>query len=186
MDAIEKYDASRDNKFKTYAEFRIFGSMMDELRALDWVPRSVRNKAKLIAKTQSALANELGREADEVEVSAVMGMALGAYQRMAAQAKFASFLSLDDILRENFTDRVYFEIHLDRLGTSDPFVELGLKHRRDIILRTIESLPENERLVLSLYYYESLNLKEIGTVLNVTESRVSQIHRRAIEIMKKN
>ena len=81
---------------------------------------------------------------------------------------------------------MYFEIHLDRPGTSDLFVELGLKHRQDVILRTIESLPENERLVLSLYYYESLNLKEIGTVLNVTESRVSQIHRRAIEIMKKN
>ena len=184
MDAIEKYDASRDNKFKTYAEFRIFGAMMDELRALDWVPRSVRNKAKVIEKAQSALANELGREADEVEVSAAMGMSLSSYQRMAAQAKFAPFLSLDDILGENFTDRVYFEINLDRPGTSDPFVELGLKHRRDVILRAIEGLPENERLVLSLYYYEYLNLKEIGAVLNVTESRVSQIHRRAIEIMK--
>lgn len=185
MDAIEKYDASRENKFKTYAEFRISGAMMDELRVLDWVPRSIRNKAKLIERTQSALANKLGHEADELEVSTAMGMSLSAYQRLAAQAKFVSFLSLDDILGEDFIDRVYFDIHLDRPETSDPCVKLGLKYRRDVILRAMDSLPKKERLVLSLYYYESLNLKEIGSVLDVTESRVSQIHRRAINIMKK-
>jgi len=180
MDAIDKYDPSRDNKFKTYAEFRIRGAILDELRAQDWVPRSVREKAKHLERTHLKLEQRLGRLPTEDEISAELNIDKEAYYDLLNQVKSVSILSLDEAGSFNSSDRKSILSLLESCKIPSPMTHLSSKGVRDIVTRAIESLPEKQRLVLSLYYYEDLNLKEIGEVLEVTESRVSQLHTQAI------
>ena len=184
MDAIEKYDPGRDNKFKTYAEFRIRGAILDELRSQDWVPRSVRDKAKRIEKTYAALEQKLGRAVTDSEISDQMGMALEEYYDMVAKVKAVSLLSVDDITASSQHDKKTLLDTIESGNGKTPFSQLDSKNIRTLLMHTIEDLPEKQRLVLSLYYYEELNLKEIGRILNVTESRVSQLHTQAIERLR--
>lgn len=180
MDAIEKYDPSRDNKFKTYAEFRVRGSILDELRAQDWVPRSVRDKAKLLDRTLIALETELGRSPTEDEVAARLQMTIGQFYDLLNEVRPVSILSIDEQSSFSTVDKKSILNLLEGCKTSNPLNELNLKTVKDVVAKAIEDLPERQRLVLSLYYYEDLNLKEIGRVLRVTESRVSQVHAQAI------
>lgn len=180
MDAIDKYDPSRDNKFKTYAEFRIRGAILDELRAQDWVPRSVREKAKQLERAHVRLEQSLGRVPTEDEITKELNISKDEYYELLNQVKSVSILSLDEAGSFNSSDRKSILSLLESCKIPSPITQLNLKAVREVVTKAIETLPEKQRLVLSLYYYEDLNLKEIGEVLDVTESRVSQLHTQAI------
>ena len=180
MDAIDKYDPSRDNKFKTYAEFRIRGAILDELRAQDWVPRSIREKAKHLERTHVRLEQKMGRAPTEDEVIKELKVSKEEYYDLLNQVKSVSILSLDEAGSFNSSDRKSILSLLESCKIPSPMTQLNFKTVKEVVTKAIESLPEKQRLVLSLYYYEDLNLKEIGEVLEVTESRVSQLHTQAI------
>ena len=184
MDAIEKYDPTRDNKFKTYAEFRIRGAILDELRSQDWVPRSVRDKAKKIDRTNAALEQKLGRVVTDTEISEAMGIDLDEYYDMVSKVKSITLLSVDELLSPAQTEKKNLLEILENTNSKNPFLDLKNKDVRELLVSTIDELPEKQRLVLSLYYYEELNLKEIGKILDVTESRISQLHTQAVERLK--
>ena len=182
MDAIEKYDPTRDNKFKTYAEFRIRGSILDELRAQDWVPRSVRDKAKMLDRATSNLEAELGRPPTDIEIAEHLGLTINEFYNLVNQVRPVNVLSIDEVSSFSSVDRKSFLNILQ--GGNDPFYSLNVKSIKKVIKQLIEELPERQRIVLSLYYYEGFNLKKIGTILGVTESRVSQLHAQAIRRLK--
>jgi RNA polymerase sigma factor for flagellar operon FliA len=186
MDAIEKYDASRDNKFKTYAEFRIRGAILDELRAQDWVPRSVREKAKVLERCYAKIEQTKGRQATDEEVCSELNLSQDEYHDLLNQVRSVSLLSFDDISSFSKADKRSLHGYGDNSGTRSPtpFSEVNVASVKRMIAEAINDLPEKQRLVLSLYYYEDLNLKEIGRVLDVTESRVSQLHTQAIIRLK--
>ncbi|SMF66407.1 FliA/WhiG family RNA polymerase sigma factor [Pseudobacteriovorax antillogorgiicola] len=184
MDAIEKYDPSRDNKFKTYAEFRIRGAILDELRSQDWVPRSVRDKAKKIEKTYAELEQKFGRAVSDQEISKALGVGLDEYYDMVAKVKAVTLLSIDELSGPNQQDKKSLLECLENVSSKNPFTQLKSKGVRELLIKNIEELPEKQKLVLSLYYYEDLNLKEIGKILEVTESRVSQLHTQAVEKLR--
>lgn len=180
MDAIEKYDPSRDNKFKTYAEFRIRGAILDELRAQDWIPRSMREKAKSVERAFHRVEQKLGRSASEDEAARELGMDLKEFQETLHQCKSISLLSLDEVGVFSNGDRKSMLGLLEADRKTNPLVKLVGSEVREQVAAAIQDLPEKQRMVLSLYYYEDLNLKEIGEVLEVTESRVSQLHTQAV------
>lgn len=184
MDAIDKYDPTRDNKFKTYAEFRIRGAILDELRAQDWVPRSIRDKAKLLDKTMVTLEAELGRIPTDEEVAKALNVNIDEFHEMLNQVRPVSLLSIDESQTFSNVDKKSILNILEGCKLHNPFNQLNLKTVKDIVTQAIEELPERQRLVLSLYYYEDLNLKEIGKVLRVTESRVSQLHAQAVSRLR--
>ena len=180
MDAIEKYDPTRDNKFKTYAEFRIRGSILDELRSQDWVPRSVRDKSKLLDRTIVTLESEFGRSPTDQEIAEKLKISLEDLYDLMNQVKPVSVLSIDEAPTFSSVDKKSILNILAGCKLNNPHSQLNVKFVKDVVTSAIEDLPERQRLVLSLYYYEDLNLKEIGRVLRVTESRVSQLHAHAI------
>jgi RNA polymerase sigma factor for flagellar operon FliA len=180
MDAIDKWDPTRDNKFKTYAEFRIRGAMLDELRSQDWVPRSVRDKSKALDRAVAALEIEIGRVPSEEEVSTKLNMPIEEFHSLVNQVRPVSLLSIDDQPTFSDSDKKSIANLLEGAKSGNPFNQLNLKVVKDVVAKAIEELPERQRLVLSLYYFEDLNLKEIGQVLQVTESRVSQLHAQAV------
>ena len=182
MDAIEKYDATRDNKFKTYAEFRIRGSILDELRAQDWVPRSVRDKAKMLDRATSNLESDLGRPPTDIEISEYLGLTINEFYHLVNQVRPVNVLSIDEVSAFSSVDKKSFLNLLQ--GDNDPFSSLNTKSIKKVIKQLIEELPERQRIVLSLYYYEGFNLKKIGAILGVTESRISQLHAQAINRLK--
>ncbi len=185
MDAIDKYDPRKENKFKTYAEFRIRGSILDELRSQDWVPRSVREKSKRLEKTFHRLERELGRQPHEEEVARELGLSIEEYYSLMDEVKSVSLVSLEDLSQiHNSIDHKNLYNLYQHGKSQNPFTSLTSKDMKHVIIDAINSLPEKQKLVLSLYYYEELNLKEIGQVLSVTESRVSQLHTQAIIKLK--
>ncbi len=184
MDAIEKYDPTRDNTFKTYAEFRIRGAILDELRSQDWVPRSVRDKAKLIDRTTVQLEQELGRTPADEEIAQKLNVTLEEFHDLANQVRPVSLVSMDDLTTFSNGDKKSIVNILEGTKFANPLTTLGMKTVKDVVTKAIEELPEKQRLVLSLYYYEDLNLKEIGRVLRVTESRVSQLHAQAVSRLR--
>lgn len=185
MDAMEKYDASRDNKFKTYAEFRIRGAILDELRAQDWVPRSVREKAKILERCYAKIEQKSGRQATDDEICGELGISQSEYHELLNQVRSVSLLSYDDISHFSKADkRALHGVGENGVKAATPFSEVNVAYIKRMIADAIQDLPEKQRLVLSLYYYEDLNLKEIGRVLDVTESRVSQLHTQAILRLK--
>lgn len=184
MDAIDKYDPTRDNKFKTYAEFRVRGAILDELRSQDWVPRSIRDKAKLLDRTMIQLETELGRLASDEEIAQALGCSLEEYHQLLNQVKPVSLLSIDDSQTFSSVDKKSILNLLEGTKLNNPHVQLNMKLVKKLVADAISELPERQRLVLSLYYYEDLNLKEIGRVLRVTESRVSQLHAQAVSRLR--
>jgi RNA polymerase sigma factor for flagellar operon FliA len=184
MDAIEKYDPTRDNKFKTYAEFRIRGAILDELRAQDWVPRPVREKAKMLERAFAKIEHERGRAATDEEICEELKISQDEYHDLLNQVRSVSLLSYDDLNNLSKGDRRSVLGMSENGKSPTPFSEVNVAHLKTMISGAIKDLPEKQRLVLSLYYYEDLNLKEIGKVLDVTESRVSQLHTQAILRLK--
>ena len=181
MDAITKYDSSRGAKFKTYAEFRVRGAILDELRSLDWVPRSIRQKASAVEKVVRSLESKLRRLPEDEEVAKEMDMSLDQFYRTLDETKSVPVFSLEDlgIAKESGEQQSLLDC-LAGKADADPQTQIRLIELKEIIAKAIDTLPEKERLMVSLYYYEELTMKEIGAVLDITESRVSQIHSKAV------
>jgi len=177
IDAIEKYDPARGAKFKTYAEFRVRGAILDELRSMDWVPRSIRQKASQIDAVIQKLQAKLGRPPEDEEVAKELGVSLDQFFDTLDETRSMPVLSLDDlnIVKETGGQQSLLDCLAGKVD-ADPQVQFRLNELKEIIAKTIDTLPEKERLVIALYYYKELTMSEIGVVLNVTESRVSQIH----------
>ena len=175
LDAIHKFQPERGVKFKTYAEVRIRGAILDSLRSLDWAPRSLRKRGKDLSRTHTALSQKLGRSATDEEVSQAMGESLEDYYALVDQLHGLTVGSLDLSLELDDKNEDRMNRYPDN-GSNNPYIRFESKEITRILNDALDSLPERERLVMSLYYYEEFTMKEIGAVLGVNESRVSQIH----------
>jgi RNA polymerase sigma factor for flagellar operon FliA len=180
IDAIEKYDPSKETKFRTYAEIRIKGAILDELRALDWVPRTVRQKANNLSSVYAELEQELGRAADDEEIANHLGISMEEFHETLKNSSGVSLLSIEDLGGKS-SDGEKRDLLECFAGTKEgePETLARIGEIKEVIARAIDELPEKERLLVSLYYYEDLTMKEIGEVMGITESRVSQIHTKA-------
>ncbi len=181
IDGLEKFEPARGNKFETYAIPRIKGAIIDELRAMDWVPRSVRFKAREIEKAYADLESILKRAPTERELAERLGVSLPELHDVINQISFVSVLALDELLSVG-TDRGEQVSLLDTLAdrSVDPTTGLEGQETRGLLAAAINSLSEREKIVVTLYYFEGLTLAEIGEILGVTESRVCQIHTKAV------
>ncbi|MEO5618992.1 MAG: FliA/WhiG family RNA polymerase sigma factor [Candidatus Eisenbacteria bacterium] len=180
LDAHAKFDTSKGVKFETYAVWRIKGAVLDQLRALDWVSRSMRRKARNLDGITRKLDQKLGRAASEDEVAREMKMSRGDFYRLLDHVRGAVLVSLDETRSGEDQELSTLADHLPDTSLPDPQARLEEQQTRLVILRTLDQLPEQERLVVALYYYEHLTLKEIGRALGISESRVSQVHTRAM------
>jgi len=183
MDAIEKFDPERGVKFETYAEFRIKGAILDELRAMDWVPRSVRKIATWLETTGAELEKKLGRPASDEEMADAMDIEVDKLHEFLSRAGSISLLSLEMVSKYNDSRKPLLDFLSDG-DTANPLEQIKDDELKNVVARCIELLPEKEKMVVSLYYYDELTMKEIGKVLKLTESRVSQIHTKAIIRLK--
>ncbi|MBL4889284.1 MAG: RNA polymerase sigma factor WhiG [Candidatus Lindowbacteria bacterium] len=185
IDAIEKYEPSRGFKFKTYATTRIRGAIIDELRALDWIPRSIRQKSRQLQTVYSELENRLGRAATDEEAAKELGITVKDLDARLNAVSGTTVISLDDVWHVGADDD---EIQIgDSIAGSDkdhPNYNIEKQEVKRILIEAIKELPPREKEVIALYYYEELTLKEIGLVLGVTESRVSQLHSKAMIRLK--
>jgi RNA polymerase sigma factor for flagellar operon FliA len=183
LDAMGKYDPRKEASFSTYAQFRIRGAILDHLRSLDWVPRSVRQKASLIEKVSRRLEGRLGRPPAEDEIAAELGLSLEAYQDLLGRLGDMMLFSLEDLGFGNAQERLNPERSLE-MNEEDPLGALLTQERVHLVSDAIAHLPEREKLVVTLYYREELTMKEVGAVLGLTESRVSQLHSQAMLRLK--
>ncbi|MCX7817075.1 MAG: FliA/WhiG family RNA polymerase sigma factor [Syntrophales bacterium] len=179
MSALDKFDESKNVPFDVFAKFRIRGAVLDELRANDWIPRSVRHKEQKVEKAINHLRQTLKREPTEEEISVHLGLSIEEYYELLDEAKLVTLLSAED-LSSDYIDFHVDEEWLNYLDRENPLDLLESEELRRLLKNAIDSLPEKERIVLSLYYYEEMTMKEIGAVLKITESRVCQIHSQAI------
>ncbi|UTC62912.1 RNA polymerase sigma factor WhiG [Treponema sp. OMZ 788] len=177
LDAIEKYDLDKNVKFNTYAVNRIRGAIFDELRSIDWVPRSVRQKSREIEETIADLEARLGRSASNEEIASAMGLDIEEYNSLLLKISATSVISLTD-LRFSNDDSEEFSVGdiIEAPSSLNPDVIVEREDVKRVISEALKELPEREKKVLIMYYYEDMTLREIGEVLHVTESRVSQIH----------
>ena len=184
LDAIDKFDVSKGVEFKSYAEFRIKGAMIDELRSMDWVPRSVRKNAKLLTEAYSRVENKTMRPAQDEEVAEELGIDMDAFYKLLDESRGISIFNEYDMqinnTSEGQSDSGTYEIGFDQ----SPLQTLKKTEIVGIIAGAIDKLPKNERTAVSLYYYEELTMKEIGEVMGYTESRVSQLHTKAVLRLK--
>jgi RNA polymerase sigma factor for flagellar operon FliA len=181
MDAIEKFDPSKEIRFKTYAEFRIRGAMLDELRSLDWIPRSIRKKTAELEKTYEYLEKELNRPAEDKEVAEALGISIEKFYKLLDKTKNITFLDIETIRRRmpDNNENDLFDLIADD-SEINPFVLFNKTEIKEILIKAIEALPEKEKIVISLYYYEDLTMREIGEIMGYTESRISQMHTKAM------
>jgi RNA polymerase sigma factor for flagellar operon FliA len=182
MDAIEKYDPEKNCKFKTYAEFRIKGAILDQLRSLDWVPRSIRQKSRKLERAYGEVEQRLGRSASEDEVADSLGLQLDKFHELLNQVRGISLVNLEEIRgggQDGDRSSTFADV-VEDVRAENPFASFKFHEMNQIVADTIATLPEKERLVISLYYYEDLNMKEIGNILGITESRVCQIHTKSV------
>jgi RNA polymerase sigma factor FliA len=184
--AIERFDPDRDVKFETYAIARIRGAIIDELRALDWVPRSVRSRARDIERAITALEGKLARAPTDEEIAERLGISGDELEESLAEISRSSIAALDELWTVSGSggDQVSLIDTIEDTAAPDPQGALSQTEMREAIADAIARLPEREKLVVTLYYYEELTLREIGEVLGVTESRVSQLHTKAVLRLK--
>ncbi|MCB0353328.1 MAG: FliA/WhiG family RNA polymerase sigma factor [Bdellovibrionales bacterium] len=183
VDALEKYDPKHETNFSTYAQFRIRGAILDSFRSQDWLPRSLRFKSHKIESAYKRVEQRLGRAATEEEVAQELGVDVEEFQKLLGEVGSVVMLSFEELGfghgEERFQADEWFAAK-----TTDPLNRLLSGEKVSLIARALDRLPEKERLVISLYFYEELNLKEIGEILGVTESRASQIRSRALIRLK--
>jgi RNA polymerase sigma factor FliA len=182
INAIERFELEREIKFETYAITRIKGAIIDELRSLDWVPRSVRSRAREIEKANAKLEHQLQRAPTDEEMAAELDMGVGDFQDALLQISNSTVAALDELwtVSDASGDQVSLLDTLQDPGAPDPALVMDQTDLRDRVADAIARLPEREKVVIALYYYEGLTLREIGEVLGVTESRVSQLHTKAV------
>lgn len=184
MDAVEKFDHAQNVKFSTYATIRIRGAILDQIRSLDWAPRSLRAMARKIGNAREQLRHEQGSEPDSDDIAQAIGVTTDEVETCVAQVQTAQVLSLDDYLSPNEGEQAR---RLDLLPDSsgrNPMTEAELVERQERVAQEILGLPEQQQKVLYLYYYEELTLKEIGAVLEVSESRICQVHGAALKKLR--
>jgi RNA polymerase sigma factor for flagellar operon FliA len=184
--AIERYEPDRDVKFETYAIARIKGAIIDELRAMDWVPRSVRSRAREIERAMSELEAKLGTAPTDEEIAAKVGITVAELEESLSEIARSSIAALDELWTVSGSDgdQVALIDTIEDTHGPEPQTALAATEMREALGEAISRLPEREKLVVTLYYYEELTLREIGEVLGVTESRVSQLHTKAILRLK--
>ena len=182
IDAIEKFDVNRAIKFETYAISRIKGAIIDELRSIDWIPRSIRSKAREVERAYAALEAKLHRTPTEPEVAAELGIKLDDLHAIFGQVSFVNVVALDELLNVNGEkgDKVSLVDTLEDTKAEDPVQAFESEETKHLLAKAINNLPEREKIVVTLYYYEGLTLAEIGQVLGVTESRICQMHTKAV------
>lgn len=181
IDAIEKYDPERGIKFETYAIARIKGAIIDELRAMDWVPRSVRARAREVEQAYIRLEGTLKRVPSDTEVATELGISEKELQSIFSKLAYTSIVSFEELwVGGDREERSSIMSTIQDDKAEDPVLVFESEEVKDILADAIERLPEREKTVVALYYYEGLTLKEIGQVLGVTESRVSQLHTKAV------
>jgi RNA polymerase sigma factor FliA len=186
IDAIEKYELARGIKFETYAISRIRGAIIDELRAIDWVPRSVRFKAREVEKAYVALENTLKRPPSDAEIAAEMGVTMDDLTNIYTQLSTVSLVALDEMMSVDSErgDKLSLVETLEDTRALSPLESVESEEMKQILAQTINKLPEREKIVITLYYYEGLTLAQIGQVLGVTESRICQMHTKAVLAMR--
>jgi RNA polymerase sigma factor for flagellar operon FliA len=182
INAIERFDLEREIKFETYAITRIKGAIIDELRSLDWVPRSVRARARDIEKANARLEHRLQRAPTDEEMAVEMGITVDEFQEALLQISNSTVAALDELwtVSDSSGDQVSLLDTLTDENAPDPAAMIDQTDLKERVADAIARLPEREKLVIALYYYENLTLREIGEVLGVTESRVSQLHTKAV------
>ncbi|WP_024831352.1 FliA/WhiG family RNA polymerase sigma factor [Ruminiclostridium josui] len=181
IDAIEKYDLAKGVKFETYASLRIRGSIIDSIRDMDWVPRSLRQKNKELEKVYAEIENEKGHTATDKEVAEKMGLGMDDFYKLLNDVNVSSMMSLDEFMEQNYERglEIFSESTEDK-----PEASLEFNEMKQLLADSIDKLPEKEKAVITFYYFEELTLKEISAIMNVTESRISQLHTKALLRMK--
>lgn len=176
MDALDKFDVSLGIQFQTYAKIRIKGAMLDEIRAMDWIPRSLRQKSNELQKTYAVLEQKLGRDPTDEEVAAELNLSLDDYYKLLEESRVVSLLPEDigNLVQDDHVD------HALATESAELFQKAYHQELKTHLTEAIASLPKKEQLVLALYYYEELTMKEIGQILDYTESRICQIHTKAV------
>ena len=180
ISAVDHYDPTMGFKFETYAASRVKGAIYDGLRELDWVPRSIRQKARRIERTMESLYKELGRAPTDQEMAQKMEINTDDYRALLDEVSVTSLLSLDEVFTNSKGDSASLSDFLEDHDCHNIQDLIELKELKQVTIDTLKELPEQEKLVMSLYYYEEMTLKEIGMVMDISESRVSQIHTKAI------
>lgn len=179
IDAIDKYDFDRNIKFKTYAKMRIRGAIFDELRVLDWTPRSIRQKARKLEKAYAKLEGKLGRDAKDEEIAEYLNIDISELHKLFDETKKSLLLSLDEIFYDDEEGSSRFDFIEDQ-KSDNPQTKIEEAEAKKILADAISKLSDRERMVITLYYYEELTSKEIGKILGVSDSRISQLHTKAI------
>lgn len=181
IDAIDKYDMAKNVKFETYASLRIRGAILDQIRKMDWIPRTLRQKQKRIDTAIAKLEGEYGRVATPQEVADELGISLEEYENWKTEAEFTNLVSLDDYLEQGSESRI------ESFGSSKfqtPENAIQKQELKEMLVEALQTLTEKEQKVITFYYYEELTLKEISQILSVSESRVSQLHTKALQKIK--
>jgi RNA polymerase sigma factor for flagellar operon FliA len=184
--AVESYDVSREVKFETYATHKVRGAILDSLREQDWIPRSIRQKAKMVKNAYAELEKEIGRTPYDSEVAEHLNLKPVEFDDLLTEVAPVTVISLNETFNDHYgesSDTSLIEV-LEDEDTEDPLDRLGAEETKKILTDSLLALPENERQVLALYHYEEMTLKEIGVAMSLTESRVSQIHSKAMIKLK--
>ena len=182
IDAIDKFDYDKGIKFETYASLRIRGSILDQIRKMDWIPRSVRQKQKQMEAAISKIESEENRVATDEEVAKELNITMDEYFNWQGQTKVTNIASIDEFVEQGIEVKA-FDSH--KYAQNEPEQVYEQEEIKELLAGSLEGLTEKERMVILLYYYEELTLKEISKVLEVSESRISQLHTKALQKMKK-
>lgn len=182
IDAIDKFDLTKKVKFETYASLRIRGAIIDSIREQDWAPRSLRKKGKELERAYSELENQLGHSATDQEIADKLGITIEELTKLLQEVNVSQMISLDDYLEQNH--ETGFDSYSMQRESNSPEQRMEIVELKEILADSIEKLPEKERIVVTLYYYEELTLKEISLIMKVSESRISQLHTKAIMRMR--
>ncbi len=181
IDAVDKFDYSKGVKFETYASLRIRGAILDQIRKMDWIPRSIRQKQRKIDTAYQSLEIRYGRMASDEEVATELEISIDELETWQNQTKVTNIISLDEFMEQGAETKVEQSLTAD-FDQPDRIVEK--QELKELLIKTLETLTEKEKKVIILYYYEELTLKEISRVLEVSESRISQLHTKALQKMK--